>query len=79
MYGWVAGGLSALHNVPQIVHVCRRGSAGDLGGVDGAHGFVVLLRGAWRVYRGFAVGGDEWCDFVPVYDHLASEMFVYKG
>ena len=30
MYGWVAGGLSALHNVPQIVHVCRRGSAEDL-------------------------------------------------
>ena len=30
MYGWVAGGLSALHNVPQIVHVCRRGSAGDV-------------------------------------------------
>ena len=30
MYGGVAGGLSALHNVPQIVHVCRRGSAEDL-------------------------------------------------
>ena len=30
MYGWAAGGLSALHNVPQIVHVCRRGSAEDL-------------------------------------------------
>lgn len=29
-YGWVAGGLSALHNIPQIVHICRRGSAEDL-------------------------------------------------
>lgn len=30
VFGWAAGGLSALHNVPQIVHVCRRGSADDL-------------------------------------------------
>ena len=30
VYGWVAGGLSLLHNVPQIVHICRRGSADDV-------------------------------------------------
>ncbi len=30
VFGWAAGGLSALHNVPQIVHIFRRGSAEDL-------------------------------------------------
>lgn len=30
IFGWLAGGLSALHNIPQIVHVCRRGSAADI-------------------------------------------------
>lgn len=30
LFGWFAGGLSALHNVPQIVHVCRRKSAKDI-------------------------------------------------
>ena len=30
IFGWLAGGLSALHNVPQIVHVCRRKSASDI-------------------------------------------------
>ena len=30
IFGWLAGGLSALHNVPQIVHVCRRKSAADI-------------------------------------------------
>lgn len=31
-FGWAAGVLSALHNVPQIVHVCRRRSASDISG-----------------------------------------------
>ena len=30
IFGWLAGGLSALHNIPQIVHVCRRKSAADI-------------------------------------------------
>ena len=30
LFGWFAGGLSALHNIPQIVHVCRRKSAKDI-------------------------------------------------
>ena len=30
MYGWIAGGLSALHNFPQIWHVYRRKSAKDI-------------------------------------------------
>lgn len=30
IFGWLAGALSALHNIPQIVHVCRRKSAADI-------------------------------------------------
>ena len=30
VFGWLAGGISALHNVPQIIHVCRRKSAADI-------------------------------------------------
>ena len=30
MYGWIAGGLSAAHNFPQIWHVYRRQSAKDI-------------------------------------------------
>ena len=30
IFGWLAGGLSALHNIPQIVHVYRRKSAADI-------------------------------------------------
>ena len=30
MYGWIAGGLSAAHNFPQIWHVYRRKSAKDI-------------------------------------------------
>lgn len=30
IFGWLAGGLSALHNIPQIVHVCRRKSTADI-------------------------------------------------
>lgn len=30
VFGWLAGGISALHNVPQIIHVCKRKSAADI-------------------------------------------------
>ena len=30
IFGWLAGGISALHNVPQIVHICKRKSASDI-------------------------------------------------
>ena len=30
VFGWVAGGLSALHNFPQLWHVYRRKSAKDI-------------------------------------------------
>ena len=30
IFGWLAGGISALHNVPQIIHVCKRKSAADI-------------------------------------------------
>jgi len=30
IFGWFAGGISALHNIPQIIHVCRRKSAADI-------------------------------------------------
>ena len=30
IFGWIAGGISVLHNVPQIIHVCKRKSADDI-------------------------------------------------
>ena len=30
IFGWFAGGISALHNIPQIVHICRRKSEADI-------------------------------------------------
>ena len=30
IFGWLAGGLSVAHNLPQIVHVYRRKSAEDI-------------------------------------------------
>jgi len=30
IFGWLAGSLSALHNVPQIVHICKQKSAYDI-------------------------------------------------
>ena len=30
VFGWIAGGISAMHNIPQIVHVYRRKSADDI-------------------------------------------------
>ncbi len=30
IFGWLAGSMSALHNVPQIIHICKRKSASDI-------------------------------------------------
>jgi MtN3 and saliva related transmembrane protein len=30
IFGWLAGGISALHNIPQIIHIYRRRSAKDI-------------------------------------------------
>tara|TARA_B100000683_G_scaffold181834_1_gene175192 strand:+ start:28 stop:276 length:249 start_codon:yes stop_codon:yes gene_type:complete len=52
MFGWVAGGLSALHNVPQIVHICRRESAAD---VSWAALFVRMLSLGFYIAHGVTI------------------------
>lgn len=76
VFGWAAGGLSALHNVPQIVHIFRRGSAEDLSwlalavrmlslGFYVAHGWLIddpplVVMSSIIAFQCLVLGAQKW-------------------